>query len=186
MDTDNPTQAALAAEPPAEALTTDTPAQGEQFIPKSRFDDVNKKLRELEKAHAQAAKDLAERERKQAEEQGEFKKLYEKAQADLVAAQAAAKQAQVAQWRSEAARKFNLPPVLASRLQGETSEGIEADARQLLEALPKLSSAATDAGAGINAKAPTPAKSDEEIKEQAARLGVSFQHLKAYYQKGVI
>ena len=63
---------------PAGAENTDTGA-GEHMIPKSRFDEVNNKLRAMEEQAAKLQKDREEAERKAAEEQGEYRKLYEQA-----------------------------------------------------------------------------------------------------------
>ncbi len=167
---------------PAEAQNTE-PAAG-QMIPKSRFDEVNTRLKELEKANAEAAKEAEKQLQLQAEEQGRFKELYEQAQAELLAAQETAKNAEIARLKNEAAHRHNLPAAIAARLIGETEEDIEADALKLAEVLPKAQpETRTDAAAGRNGRQPTPEKSDREIQEMAARLGVSFEHLKRQYTR---
>ena len=52
--------------------------------------------------------------------------------------------------KQSTASKLGLPEILANRLQGETPEEIEADAKQLLEKLPKKTSpnSATNPGGG--------------------------------------
>lgn len=67
---------------PAEAKNTDTGA-GEHMIPKSRFDELNNKLKAMEEAQAKLQQEREEAERKAAEEQGEYRKLYEQATAKL-------------------------------------------------------------------------------------------------------
>lgn len=69
--------------PSAETQNTDTGA--EHMIPKSRFDEVNSRLRAMEQAQAKAQAEREEAERKAAEEQGEFRKLYEGTTAQLSA-----------------------------------------------------------------------------------------------------
>lgn len=165
--------------PPAVAENTD---KQPVMIPKERFDEVNTKLRAIEKAAAQAAKDASEREAQQLAEQGKFKELYETAQRDLQQAQTAAKAAELARLKTEVAHKHQLPAALIDRLRGETAEELDADAALLLSVIPKPATA-NDAAAGVNGKAPTPQKSDREIQEMAARLGVSFEHLKRQFIK---
>lgn len=65
----------------AETKTTDTGA--EHMIPKSRFDELNKKVKAMEDEQAKLAKEREESERKAAEEKGEYKKLYEQATAKV-------------------------------------------------------------------------------------------------------
>ncbi|MCA9981363.1 MAG: hypothetical protein KDD89_11030, partial [Anaerolineales bacterium] len=67
---------------PAGAQNTDTGA-GEHMIPKSRFDELNNKLKAMEEAQAKLQQEREEAERKAAEEQGEYRKLYEQATAKL-------------------------------------------------------------------------------------------------------
>lgn len=68
--------------------------------------------------------------------------------------------------KQQTASKLGLPEILANRLQGETPEEIEADAKQLLETLPKKpnSTSATNPGGDRQV-----AESDAERKR---RLGI--------------
>lgn len=66
---------------PAEAKNTDTGTG--HMIPKSRFDELNNKLKAMEEAQAKLQQEREEAERKAAEEQGEYRKLYEQATAKL-------------------------------------------------------------------------------------------------------
>jgi len=69
--------------PPAPPIDPATPAEAkkpdtaELMVPKSRFDELNKRLKEIEKREADLVKASEEAARKAAEEQGEFKTLYE-------------------------------------------------------------------------------------------------------------
>lgn len=181
------------AQPPAEATPTDKPAPTEPMIPKSRFDEINKRLKELEKKESEAVRAREESDRKAAEEQGKWKELYEtertKTEAEAKArleAESKVKQAELATLRLQVGTELGLPPLLSARLAGETDEEIRADATKMLEVIPKggrpVIPTNTDGPNGSNPKTPTPIKSDAEIQEQAARLGVQFEQLKKHYE----
>ena len=68
---------------PAEAEKTD----GEHMIPKSRFDEVNNQLREIQKQLKKEQKEKATAVEKQLEEQGKYKELYEDRGTQLAEAQ---------------------------------------------------------------------------------------------------
>ena len=68
------------------------PKDSDKMIPKSRFDEVNSKYKEMlekiqayEKTEEQRQKEAEELAKKQAEEQGKFQELYEKTQKELEA-----------------------------------------------------------------------------------------------------
>jgi alanyl-tRNA synthetase len=114
---------APAAAPAAAAASPDRVAQLEREL-----NDARTKLTAREQAEAESA-------RKQAEEQGNFKKLYEEAQAALTKAEQtraaerateATKQAQLT-----AATAAGLDASLATRLVGDTPEALLADAKAL-------------------------------------------------------
>ena len=66
---------------PAAAINTDnTP---EHMIPKSRFDEINNRLKQLEKEKAESDRVANEFSRKTAEEQGKYKELYEQVNGKL-------------------------------------------------------------------------------------------------------
>ena len=172
------------------APTQDNPNQSPADSVDQLPDWAKKLVSDLRKENAghrkakQAAETAAEEAaRKAAEEQGEFKRLYEEEKSKREQAEAAKKAAELAHLKAKVSAKHNLPQVLADRLTGETEEELEADALILLEALP-TPSIITDASNGSNTTAPTPALTDGEIREQAARLGVSFEHLKNHLMKG--
>lgn len=175
---------------PAVAQTTETGAQ-EHMIPKSRFDELNARTKAAEAELKKLQKAQGDAERKRAEEQGKFEDLYKEAQAKLEAAESAAQQAEekarqahLSSIRTKMAAKHKLPELWAERLRGDTEEEIETDAKALAETMPKTNvSTATDGAAGVNTNTPTAAMSDEDIKEQAAVYGVSYEYLKQYYEK---
>lgn len=134
--------------------------------------------KERTKAEAAAVKAREEAERKAAEEQGEFKRLYEQTAQRLAETEARAKAAEIASIKREVAARLNMPAKLAERLQGETAEDIEADAKDLMAALPKPAAPNINSGTGIGA-APQQngAMSEAEKKELAAVLGVDYRYL---------
>jgi formamidopyrimidine-DNA glycosylase len=80
---------------------------------------------------------FASSEAKALAEQGEFKKLYEKQQAELQAKEQRIKAMELETLRRNVATKLGLPELLFDRLRGETVDEIEADAKTLLAAIPK-------------------------------------------------
>lgn len=166
------------SQPPAEAQKTDSdPA--EHMMPKARFDEINSRLKALEKEKTDLQKAQEAAKRKAAEEQGEFQKLYEEQKALREEAERIAQDARLSMLRQKVGTKHKLPDALVGRLQGETEDEIEADAKAIMAALPKPETVTTtDAGQGVNATAPRQAMSDEEIREMAAIYGISEQNLK--------
>ena len=144
--------------------------------------DVEKLIKERlahaqKSAEAQAKKAAEAAEAKALAEQGEWKKLAEKAQADLAEAQRQATEAQQALLRREVGAKYNLPPTLVDRLRGDTPEELDADAQALLAALPKPAAPNINSGTG-NGRVPTPGVMDEQAKrELAAVLNVNPKYL---------
>lgn len=125
-----------------------------------------------DKATTKAREDA---ERKAAEEQGKFKELYEGVQAKLAAAEQEAKALRLNQERRAVADRVGLPAALADRLQGETPEEMEADARGLLAALPKPAAPNINNGGGGVAAG---GMDDARRREYAARLGVKEQYFR--------
>ena len=122
-----------------------------------------------------AAKATAEAERKAAEEQGKFQELYQATQKQLEQLAAEKRQLEQAALRREVAARVNLPAALVDRLHGETPEELEADAKQLIAALPKP--AAPNINAGAPAGTPPPGvMSEDERKLRAAALGVDWRY----------
>ena len=191
MSDETPTQEVEPVEP-TEDSTPDVqpepkPADSMETLP----DWAQKLVKDLRKENAKhrtattAAEKAAEKQaRTQAEEQGEFKKLYEETLAKQQEAETAATAANLAMLKAQVAQKTSLPDALVDRLQGETLEDLEADAQILLDAMPKAQPVTTtDSSAGVNGKQPTPPMSEAAMKEQAAKLGVQYEHLKEHYSK---
>lgn len=172
-----PTAAATTtqATPPAGVPNTETPA--EVMIPKSRFDEVNNRLKAIEGERTKAQKEAEAAETARLAEQGEYKKLFEKQQADLQAAQAKAQEAAVKLNQREAAAQTNLPAALAERLKGETLEEMVADAQAIMAALPKPTAPNINAGAGAGG-APAAGALDESNRQRIAdKYGVDPRYL---------
>ena len=131
--------------PEAASKVTET-----ETISKAEFDKVAAALKEANKEAASRRKRLEELEAEEAK----------RAEAAMTETEKATKRAQEleaklkAYERTEAQRtvaeKVGLPAALATRLQGETPEELEADAKALLETLPKP----TKPAPGINATNP--------------------------------
>jgi len=131
-----------------------------------------------EKAAA-AAKSAAEK--AALEEQNKFQELYEKEKSELEKVIAENEALQLKSLRREIAAELKIPSGLAARLTGNTREEIEADAIELLAALPQALAPSLDGGAG-GGKPGNPRLTDADIREQSVRLGVSFKHMKEYLE----
>ena len=142
----------------------DTPTAGEQqqeqpaHAPERTFTqaDVDRLIgeriaKERTKAEQLATKAREEAERKAAEEQGKYQELYEAAQRRIADTEAKLKAAEIAGIKREVAARLNMPAALANRLQGETAEDIEADAKELMAALPKPTAPNINSGTGNGA-----------------------------------
>lgn len=137
------------------APTPDTETvNGEKFDAARAMSTIEKLRAEIKelKPKAKQAEEviLAEQKRKEAE-MTELQKL----QAELEKTKAEYKAIQLSEMRRAAAAKVELPAAFADRLRGETPEELEADAKQLLEALPKGAPklpavGATNPGAGAS------------------------------------
>jgi hypothetical protein len=126
------------------------------------------------KADAQAAKVKEEAERKAAEEQGKYQELYEKAQAELAAKDAQLKANAIAIIKRDVATRLGMPAALAARLRGEDEDSIEADAKELMAALPKPAAPNINSAAGTGSGKSLPAGfNEQDLRDQAVRLGVN-------------
>jgi hypothetical protein len=98
------------------------------------IETLRAEIKEL-KPKAKQAEELtaAEQKRKEAE-MTELQKL----QAALDQAITELKASKISEMRHSVAAKLSLPSVFTDRLQGETLEAIEEDAKKILEALPKV------------------------------------------------
>jgi DNA repair exonuclease SbcCD ATPase subunit len=126
------------------------------------IEKLRAEIKEL-KPKAKQADELsaAEAKRKEAE-MTELQKL----QAQLEKTQAELKAAQLSQLKRDVAARVELPLIFADRLQGETVEELEADAKKIMEALPKAPKpppvSPTSPGAG--------ASQQETLDQQRARV----------------
>jgi hypothetical protein len=129
--------------PEAEAQAVDAKVESKNEDPfdKERAMDTINKLRDIEK---QAKRDKAELERLQkAEEERKKAELSEtdRLKAEIQERDAKLNQLTIKAQQREVADRVGLPAIFADRIQGETPEDMEADAKLLLEALPKGKSA---------------------------------------------
>lgn len=164
------TQAAqtTAVTPPADATGTNSGTSDAKFTQADLDRIVNERLeRERTKSQKDAAKAQADAEAKVLTEQGKYKELFEKQQADLQAAQAEARQASIKVMQRDIASKTNLPLALAERLRGETLEEMEADAKNILAALPKPAAPNINASNGAGG-APAAGQLSEADKQRIA------------------
>ena len=126
---------------------TFTQAQVDAII-KDRLDRAERKAQESAKKAATDA------EAKALAEQGKFKELYEKALAEASAAQERAKALELATLKRDIAARIGLPAGLAARLQGDDEAAIEADAKAMLELLPKPAAPNINAASGTGGVQP--------------------------------
>jgi len=126
MPTDgtSPTDPVEPTEPPAPD-PADKPKPPPGPVPYERFKEVNEQAKALQAQLAAIEKQRKEAEEAQLKEQEKWKELAEKREQEL-AVERANRQ------RLEIATRKGLPVDLATRLQGETPEEIEADAERLL------------------------------------------------------
>lgn len=136
---------------------------------------------ERTKGEKAAAKAKADAETAALVEQGKYKEIAERLQAERDAAQAEARGVALKLMQRDVAAKTNLPAPLAERLRGETVEEMEADAKAILAALPKPAAPNINAPNGVGGVPATGQKSEAEIMEMAARYHVSPALLKQQY-----
>ena len=124
---------------------------------------LKNKSEEATRVHAKLQRfEAAEEERRKAE-LSEIERL----KLDLEQAQTKARQAELSALKREIADKTGLPAALALRLTGETPEALEADAKALLEALPKKTAP------NINPTNPGTTTQGETREERNRRLGLA-------------
>lgn len=127
------------------------------------------KAKAMEKEAAAAAKKLAAYEKAEEErKQAEMSEL-EKANARAAKAEADLKAKDIAILRRDVASKIGLPSALADRLKGETADEIEADAKALLETLPK----AEKKQPAISPTNPANGSLSETNEQKKTRLGLN-------------
>jgi hypothetical protein len=133
--------------------------------------------KERAKQETQAKKTQEEADRKAAEQQGQYEKLYKETQAKLEAAEAKARIAEHRELQRQAAEKVGLPAAFASRLLGESPEDLEADAKTLLASLPKPQAPNLNNEAGAGGRPANSQMSDADRANLAAELNVNPKYL---------
>ena len=126
--------------PKAEIAESTTPTQAEPEVEefdKERAMATITKLREKEKLAGQLAKKLEAYEKADAERKQAELSETEKLKAQLEEANARATRLERESLQRQAAEAAGLPLALASRLHGDDIEAMTADAKAMLEALPK-------------------------------------------------
>lgn len=128
--------------PEAEVQATEAQVESnDDPFDKERAMDTINKLRDIEK---QAKKDKAELERlRKAEEDRKKAEMSEtdRLKAEIEERDAKLRKLTIKAQQREIADRVGLPSIFANRIQGETPEDMEADAKLLLEALPKAKAA---------------------------------------------
>lgn len=130
---ETPTTAAQSATPANEAPPQ---AEGEKFDAEramALIEKLRNEVKELKPKAKKAEEFEAERAKREEAEMTELQKVAKRA-AELEARLKAAERASTAQ---TIAAKVGLPAAFADRLKGETPDEMEADAKAILEALPK-------------------------------------------------
>jgi len=172
------------ADPAKDSGKDKKPATEEKTFTQAELDTIiaDRLKREKEKAELAAKKAEEEAERKKLEEQGQYKEALEAEKKKREEAEEKARLLEVNAIKARVAAKHNLPEPLVLRLQGETEEEIEADAKSLAGALP-APSLNNDANRGSKVGDSTPQRTEEEIQEFAARYGVKPEHVKQEFFK---
>ena len=169
-------QAQPEAEQPTAGETAGTQPAQRMFTQAELDAKVHERL-EIEKRRGLEAAERVRKdaERIAAEQQGEYEKLYQATLTDLENERSTRRALEAAAMRREVAAKVNLPAALVDRLQGETADELEADAKALIAALPKPAAPNINAGSPAGVP-PANVMSEEERKLRAAALGVDWRY----------
>lgn len=100
-------------------------------------EELAHKLRNKEDEAARLHKKLDKFEAEEEERKRAAMSETDKIKADLLAAQTKARELETKQAQRDIAEKVGLPSAFADRIKGETPEAMEADAKALLDAMPK-------------------------------------------------
>ena len=174
-------------EPQAEQAQPDaTGEKAERVYTKAEVEAlVRDRLANTQRKSDEAAKRAAaDAEAKVLAEQGKYKELFERQQAELDATRAQAKALELAALKRDVAAEVGLPPALAARLQGDDAEALKADAAALLAAMPKPAPPNLNSAPGASNGGGRTVPSDTEIEHMAARLGVSPKYAKQVVSEG--
>lgn len=164
--------------PPGDATGTNSGASDRTFTQADLDRIIKERLEQAStKAQKDAAKIKADAETQSLAEQGKYKEIADKLQADLTAAQQAAKATEQKLLQRDAATQANLPAVLADRLKGETLDEMVADAKSILAALPKPVAPNINANTGAGGAPAAGQLSDADKAELGAVLGVNPKYM---------
>lgn len=176
------------AQPEATATGTTAPEtkQEEPRFTQAQLDQI---IKERLAAERRKADEKADQARKAAEieaaaKNGEWEKLAKQREAELAKLSGDLKARELNDLKRGIAEKIGLPSQLAARLVGETAEDIEADAKALLETLPKPPKPGAGpvlTNPGSNA---TPQNSDAEMEQRLRFNGPNVFDLSAMKAKG--
>jgi len=157
---------------------TETPAETEKTFTQADLDRIVKERLAKEQAKSEAKAQEAAKKAEEAAlaEQGKYKELYEKAEAEKTEAAQKIAAMERAQLARTIAERVGLPASLAGRLQGDTEEEIEADAKTLLAALPKPAAPNLNSQPGANAPKAGQYTEDQR-RDLAAKYGVNPQYI---------
>ena len=164
-----------ATTPAAEPKTTDKDIS----IPKARFDQVNTEKNDLRKKLKALEVKQEKAEATALEEQGKYKELYEKAQADAETAAGALATLSANAMKQTVATEAGYP-ALWERISGDDEEALKADMVTLIAAIPAVKAPPIDGGTGSGSRSKEPASewSEAEVKQMATTLGVPYEHFK--------
>jgi hypothetical protein len=167
------------ADAPAGAKNTDKPTP--EAVPYDRFQEVTRKVRELE-AQAKAAAEVARKsEEQRLAGQQKYQELWEREKAEKAALESRLRESELNAWRQQAATEAKLPASLAARLRGDTFDDLMADAQELARLLPRptapnVNGASGDGGAPGRSDTPWALQGISK-EEFAARYGLNPRFL---------
>jgi len=161
----------------AETQNTETTEQvtdktEEIKIPKTRFDEVNERMKAAEAKLAEFAKAQKDAEVQAKAEQGKYQELYEELQKELAQERERNSGLVYDQLRKDIAQRHGYP-MLWDRLRGDGEDDLLADLQGLIRDLPGPTAPSTDGGAGSGARKPEPEPITEAARiELANRLNL--------------
>jgi hypothetical protein len=139
--------------PPAQTQQQPDPAQVEL---QKKLDEALSKLGEYQTKEQQAQREKEEADRKKAEENGEFKTLLEKAEAEKEQLKTELAKRDREALLNKVATKHKLPAEIAARLVGETEADLEKDAEKLAKVVQTQQTPPAGNGQRPRPAAPTP------------------------------
>lgn len=184
LTTDTPEAAQPSAQPPAAVNTPDSGA--EPMIPKSRFDEVNKKLKQIETDMAKAQKEREQAEAAALAEQGKFKELYETVNGELQTIRPYKEryESMIEQVKANNVKRIESYPEDRRSLVPDFDDPLKLQdwLNTNEKHLAKVPAPDLNGGSANRTQASNPnAPSLAQIKEQAVRYGVDVKHLAESY-----